>query len=497
MFRDARRVAKNRLIERDVCIIGGGAAGITLALELASSGAKVALIESGGIAPTAATQSLYQGSVDAGYLSADSDYLSTSRLRFFGGTTNHWAGMCGRLAPIDFEKRSWIRHSGWPFDRAHLDPYYARAEPILQLGPFDAPHPTRKPLDFGAGIDIDSIVKQYSPPTRFGPTFGPELRNAPKVEVFLRGNVTELHSDRASKRIEWLRVATLGGNHFRVAARAYVLAAGGIENARLLLASNHIRPDGIGNSQDLVGRFFMDHWYQHPGIGRVVLDASPRDVALYAWPPARDAVTGHVTTGHIILSDALQRLHRLPNNGFGLLPLEEPGSVPLMLSVGSVVRDFSAPRAKAQYFGGLSITLEPLPDGNNRVALSDDVDALGIPRTRLHWNLTENDRKAAVRSLEVFATELGRSLRGRVKVELALDESWPRMLYSSHHMGTTRMHEDPKQGVVNQNGRVHEVSNLYVAGSSIFPTGGLVNPTLTIVALAIRLADHLKSEVLV
>ena len=495
MFRDARKVAKNQLIERDVCIIGGGAAGITLACELSNGGAKVALIESGDIAASAATQALYRGSVAGGYLPAESDYLSTSRLRFFGGTTNHWAGLCGRLAPIDFEQRSWIPHSGWPFDREHLDPYYERARPILQLGSFDPPDAARRQLDFGPGNEIKTIVKQYSPPTRFGPVHGPELKAATNVEVFLRGNATELRSDPASKHIEWVRVATLSGNHFRVAARTYVLAAGGIENARLLLASNRVQPNGIGNSADLVGRFFMDHWYRQTGVAHVVLDAAPGDVALYTWPPARDALTGRVTQGRIVLSDATQRQHRLPNNGFGLLPLREAGIGPLMRSVGSVVRDFSATGKKTRYFGGLSINLEPLPDPSNRISLSAEVDALGMPRTRLHWDLTENDRKAAIRSLEVFATELGRSLRGRVKVQLALDGPWTRMSFSSHHIGTTRMHEDPRQGVVDANARVHGVSNLYVAGSSVFPTAGLVNPTLTIVALAIRLADHLKSEI--
>jgi choline dehydrogenase-like flavoprotein len=322
------------------------------------------------------------------------------------------------------------------------------------------------------------------------------LRAAPKVEVFLRCNVVELRSDAAAKRIEWLRLATLDGNGFRIAARVYVLAAGGIENARLLLASSTIQPNGIGNAHDLVGRYFMDHWFQQPAVARVVLDAPAASVALYAWPPARDAVTGRVSQGRIVLSDELQRQHRLPNNGFGLLPLPKPGSVPLMRAVGSVVRDFSATDTKAQYFGDLSINLEPLPDAENRVTLGDDVDALGMPKSRLHWNLTAGDRDGALRSLAVFATELGRSLRGRVRVELGATRQWRQMSYSAHHIGTTRMHADPKQGVVDANCRVHEVSNLYVAGSSVFPTSGLVNPTLTIVALAIRLGDHLKSVAL-
>jgi choline dehydrogenase-like flavoprotein len=206
--------------------------------------------------------------------------------------------------------------------------------------------------------------------------------------------------------------------------------------------------------------------------------------------------TGRVSQGRIVLSDDLQRRHELPNNGFGLLPLTEPGGVPLMRAVRSMVRDLSPRETKQEFSGNLSINLEPLPDPENRVTLTDEEDSLGMPRPRLHWDLTARDRDGANRSLAVFAAELGRSLRGRVRIELPEKGAWRKMVYSAHHIGTTRMHEDPKQGVADANGRVHSIGNLYVAGSSTFPTSGLVNPTFSIVALALRLADHLSSEVL-
>ena len=178
MFHDARRVSRDRMIERDVCIIGAGAAGITLARELAGTGLSVALLESGGRRADPETQALYEGSVAAGYLGEDSDYLSTSRLRFFGGTTNHWAGLCAPLDAIDFRRRSWIPNSGWPFDLAHLEPYYARAAPILEVGPFDMDRLGRRPLHFEPGTGITTVVKQFSRSTRFGQIFAPGIKMA-------------------------------------------------------------------------------------------------------------------------------------------------------------------------------------------------------------------------------------------------------------------------------------------------------------------------------
>ena len=476
MFRDAREIPKNRLIERDICVIGAGAAGITVALELAATGSRILLIDSGGLEPNPATQALYAGTVENGYLGSGSDYLTTSRLRFFGGTTNHWAGLCGRMAAIDLRKRSWIPGSGWPFDPAELEPFYARAEPILDIGPFDVPDPSLKPFDFGPGAGIGTIVKQYSPPTRFGPVFGPALRAAKTVEVVLRGNVTELQSDSEARRIESIRVVTLEGNHFRVAARTFVLATGGIENARLLLASGAPRSNGLGNEHDLVGRFFMDHWYQQLGVARVVLAAPPNAVALYNWPPQRDTATGRVTQGRFVLSNALQAEHRLPNDGFGLIPLKKPERVPLIHAVSATTRALAPPDPGGTTLANLTIDLEPLPSPDNRVTLGDAVNALGSREPILLWDLTPGDRDGALRSLSVFAAELGRSLRGRVRIEWTPRHDWRKLSYSAHHIGTTRMHEDPKEGVVDPNGRVHRLSNLYVTGSSVFPTAGLVNP---------------------
>jgi choline dehydrogenase-like flavoprotein len=503
MLTDAKTVPDGTVLDVDVCVIGAGAAGITIARELAHTRGTVCVLESGGLEIQPRTTALYDGRVEPGHLPAGSTYLSTSRQRFFGGSTNHWVGVCGPLTVVDFAERDWIPHSGWPFGPEELAPYYARAAAVVQIRTFDydPARLSRPPFVVGDDSGLVTEVRHFSPPTRFAVTYGPELSEARNVQVFLFANAVDLRTDADVRRLDRVEVATLGGPRFVVRARVFVLATGGIENARLLLNAVHDDARGLGNANDLVGRFFMDHVFRLEDPGIVTLQAVPGEMALYETF-APDDFLGHPTWGRFTLTPDEQRRHRLPHHGIGLGIVENPATAGLASAVGAAAAEVAPPRTDARggvsdapwYVGTLGIDLEMTPDPENRVHLDTERDELGMRRVALRWKLADADREGAMRFLHVFAQALGRSLKGRANVRLREEFDWSLFQFAAHHMGTTRMHPDPRRGVVDANGRVHGIANLYVAGSSVFPTSGLVNPTFTIVALSLRLADHLRDH---
>jgi len=528
MFIDARSISKKTVINTDVCIVGAGAAGMTLAREFIGQLFRVCLLESGGLEYDAETQSLYKGQ-NAGHPYYP---LEASRARFFGGTTNHWNGACRPLDSIDFEARAWVPYSGWPFARSHLWPFYERAQTVLQLGPlkYDGASWEREDrlrAKF-AGNSLDSAVFQNNP-IRFGQVYREEIRSAPNVDTYLYANVLEFEANETGRAVKRLRVTSFARNDFFVSARMYVLATGGIENARLLLLSNRRNRHGLGNDHGLVGCFFMDHpgasWGQFGIIASSGFPLSFYDTTLISEQYSGASEKAYVY-GFITPSEQTLRQQKLLNCGIkiGAFPEEEaPGVVSMrsikkklangewpdnfwqhltnvisdidgvmLRSVRKITGKQTAPRIlEIEYWA------QPRPNPNSRVRLSSELDALGQPRVVLDWRLTEHDMNNVRKVLQLLATELGQSNLGRLRIdpEICSDKWVSSMLAGSyHHMGTTRMHKDFKHGVVDPNCRVHGLSNLYVAGSSVFPTAGHANPTLTIVALALRLADHIKHK---
>jgi choline dehydrogenase-like flavoprotein len=499
-------------VRTDVCVVGAGPAGITLARELGARGVHVCVLESGGVDIEPDVQAQSRGESD-GYPYHPLDYC---RVRGFGGTLLHPRIASGGWAarpfdPIDFEVREGLRDVGWPFSREHLDSYYTRAEQAWGIPPLDEATKlwSAKTSMLGQSLvtgELESAVFRYMTPDL--PPMWDLLRASPNVRVFLHTRVVEVVTDSSGGHIE--RVVGVRGSRERVVIRPLqvVFAAGGIENARLLLTANHGR--GLGNEHDLVGRYFAERLAFH--AGHIVLsDAAPiQDLETFY----REA--GEVGGG-LRIPDAAQRDLGHPNCIFFLVPrpkavtsnavrsLSTLGKArrrrPVIGALGRHLRNvLASPPALADIALGkimsrpralvLRAQGEQTPDPESRVRLGSRRDDLGMPVPRLTWRNTDDDLASVKASAQVLNHLL--RARGLGHVHWTADPDTTLVEGQHHHLGTTRMHADPARGVVDPDSKVHSVDNLYIAGSSVFPTYGASNPTLTIMALSIRLADHLR-----
>ncbi len=503
MFIDARKVLKETVIKTDVCIIGAGAAGITLAKEFTTQSFRVCLLESGGLEPDKKTQSLYEGeNVGLKYS------IKNTRFRFFGGSTNYWTGMCSPLDENTFEYRPWIPYSGWPFTKAQVIPFYKRAQPYCELGPFiydtaywedKLSNPDFKQLSF-PGNSVDSKFYQRSfPPTRFGKAYRQDIEQAGNITTYLHANVIDIETTGNENHVMRVKVATLDSSKFWVSAKIFILATGGIENARLLLLSNKKgRTPGVGNQYDLVGRFFMEH----PRITNAGLFGNFffKNIRAYDYTFYRKKKL-RITT-----SKEVQEQEKLPGFVADLAYPKKPGS--FEKHVGNVIADLNDDNIACgnrdlsniwpEIFDIIPV-IEQSCNPDSRITLSNKRDILGLRQARLDWRLNSIDMRAMSESLKIIGEEFMLANLGRIKRLINNKTSWDesiKLRYGYHHMGTTRMNQDPRKGVVDQHCRVYGIDNLYISGSSVFPTGGTSNPTLTIIALSIRLADHVKKIML-
>jgi choline dehydrogenase-like flavoprotein len=495
MLVDARTVPE-KTFEADLCIVGAGAAGITIAREFTSKGFSVILLESGGFEFEQETQALYRGETTGPFMPDRGTYLSRARSRYFGGSTNCWEGQCRPLDDIDFEERSWVPDSGWPFPKSHLAPFYERAASVCQITPFGydvqkALSPARPALTVGNGDTIETKLFHLSPPTHFGELYRKELVQAPNIQVFLHANVVDVVANANASKVDLVEVRSLTGNRLWVRAAFYVLAAGAIENARLLLFSNRLQKAGLGNQNGLVGRYFLEHanWV----AGSVCLTRPNESMSLYEGAAPEPGI-GNPVFGALSVKEDVQRRLQLLSSGFLLLRTSDVRG--LMEAIGGVASEIDhfgdePSSANAPYYAMLYTRTEQTPNPESRVTLSDELDALGKPRVSLHWQLSDLDTQKIRELVRFLSKELGRNSAGRVSLRVTDQNPWP-LRPADHSMGTTRMHEDPKKGVVDSRCRVHGIANLYMAGSSVFPTCGFSNPTLTLVALALRLADQLS-----
>ena len=508
MHVDARYLDDNSLLEGDICIVGAGAAGISMAMDWNNSKYKVILLEGGGFEYDEKVQELYAGKTTG------QPYfpLKAIRLHYFGGTTGHWAGFCSTFDEIDFKKRDWVPHSGWPIERKDLDLYYERAHPYIELGPYEynAAYWLKQDPNFKALPLNDEIVWnkiwQFSPPTRFGEKYKAPIVQSRNIHLYTYANVVNIKANENVSTIEELVVKNYAGKQLRVKAKYFVLACCSVQNARLLLASNQQAAKGLGNDNDLVGRFFMEHLEMKSAE---LWLAEPDPLHFYMWKGLGETRV----RAELAISEAKQTEYKILNGTAAMLPLSMGLQTRAFIDIYKInsektdLRQLSDTSKHVQLAKSIRdrafmmhTRIEQSPNPNSRVTLDTDKDSLGMPRAMLNWELTPLEKRSMRKIYEIIGQEFGRASRGRVRLHDYLrdekDFSWPSSTGGGwHHMGTTRMSEDPKTGVVDSQCKVHGISNLFVAGSSCFVTAGAPNPTLTLIALTLRMSDHVKSRI--
>lgn len=527
----------------DICIVGAGAAGIALACELDGSGVKIIVLEAGGLKPVGAEVDSYRGVATAPH----PDPTQFRRMAF-GGTTSLWGGRCIPLDPLDFERRTYVSNSGWPIRYEELAKYYPRALDYCDAGRFDftatgslkAPTPTIEGFD-GGGEVLTDLIERYSLPTDFGKKFRDQLMRSRDVTVLLQARCTRLQTAAGADVIEFVEYMDKAGKVRRVSARAVVLASGGIEVPRLLMDSDR-EGRGLGNHHDLLGRFYSCHF--ETIYGRLI--ANGASVA-FGFEKTSDGI---YCRRRMQFSEGFMARHELPNMVFrlhfpdysdpthgssvmsaiylakSLLPAEYrtilqhnktaedshvnlthlrnlfTGLPQLLEFAGDWIFRIKLARRRLPYTlvpnadGSypLEFNCEQTPEPSNRITLSDDCDQEGIRCVRVNWRLCDTDIDSACRGFRLLRESIHDRSRSRLefddeKLREDIAQSAP---LGGHHLGTARMGHSARDGVVDKDCCVFGIQNLFIASSAVFPTSGYANPTLTIVALALRLAAHLK-----
>jgi choline dehydrogenase-like flavoprotein len=536
-------------LDSDVCVIGAGPAGISVCLELIGCSQQVILVESGSWREDSKSRNLMRGFI---WPEGSHEPLEANRRRQFGGTSAAWGGRCIQLDPLDFKVRPWIPLSGWPLNFATIEPYYARALTFCEAGrpvfSSDEAFPDSQ-AEMIAGFDgpdvASNILERWSPPTHFAKRYAKLLEKAKNVTVLLNSTVVELTLNSQSQNLEYAQIAVSATHRFLLRARRFVLAAGGLENARLLLVS------GFDKLNDNVGRYYMSHLTGSHSSARL---ADPNRTFMYEFERDR----GIYVRRRIWITEAAQCRHQIGNaiacfegpfaddgtqtNGvsaavnlakFAITLRRKRGrdrvlhfrrnkqvllknlrtivsqAPRLAFEIPEIIRQRYLSKRRLPILVPAKDTLknrfrlfyqaEHAPNPKSRLMLHKDRDALGVPRLEVRVAFSEVDVETVVRTHKLIEEQFRRTATGQLFFEggdidqLARDRM--RTFDSAgHYIGTTRMSDDRCKGVVDRNCRFHGIHNLFVAGSSVFPTSGHANPTLTIVALALRLADHLKGN---
>jgi choline dehydrogenase-like flavoprotein len=540
---DGRSVPADTVFVSDLCIIGAGPAGLAITQELIGSGLKILLIERGDVTYPPAAELVSVPDVRSPHF-----LFRPGTLRHqFGGMTSTWKkvlldGARGArylpMDPIDFERRYWVPYSGWPVTFDEMAPYYDRAGKLCGIEPFDfngpLPENGRAPLSSPSG-ELVTRLEQFAPAAVFTSQPLAELTHSDQVHVVTNASAVEVTSAEGSEQgLATTFVRTPSSGSFSIRSRVVVLAGGAIENARLLLNSTRECTAGLGNQFDNVGRFFMEH----PRI-RIGYGSSPRPGAMDIYEP--HTLGGQLVQGRLKLSEAVLRREGLLNGTAFLVSdpylstaqiyawrsaRKAMKSIKNRRNLRNVPRQLAMASRQAPSLAWLylhrhlnlsedadlgpnvgtgpvakSFELvyqpEQAPNRVNRVTLSEARDSLGYPIAHLYWRWSEIDLLSIRRAKQIFASEL--RVSGLAESVDEQEGTYPLGEFvmipptsAHHHLGTTRMHDQPRQGVVDRVCRLHGSTSVYVAGASVFTTGGSANPTMTVVALAIRLADELR-----
>lgn len=526
MFKDLNHISDRIAVESDICIIGSGAAGLSIALEFIDTRYRVVVLESGSFKFERDTHEVGDV-VNVGEPLSD----MPTWLRAFGGTLNAWGGGWQVLNEIDFEKRPWVSHSGWPIPYLEVAKYWSVATMRYRLPPLELDDTLywlpqinttagNNLIDQGTRVDVI-----HCKPLNFADNQR-QFRRSKNIEIYLHANVTHLQLSSYYNKIEEVKAQSIRGKSMVCKAKYIILAAAGIENAGLLLNSRDKMNRGIGNQNNLVGRFYMNH--PKGPIGHLVpfnkkLDLShffgtptPYGRVFIALSPSTTMMHKYGLLNHNIRFDPVYEYENLP----GFQPLralkhkcimsdtlsEFTGIKPTIASLltWDRIKDISLNLAKLAQVSYKKIRnaprnlkcieiqsrLEQAPNPVSRVYLSEERNIFGKNKLALDWKIGSAEKE----SLKTFYHLLKPSWKnvGHLSGGLEETDQWPVSRDAAHHLGTTRMAVTDKEGVVDKDCKVFGVDNLFIAGGSVFPTSGNALPTLTILALSIRLADLLK-----
>lgn len=462
----------------DVCIIGGGAAGMSMAITLSRQGHQVLLCEGGDAGYSERSQDSYRGEV------VGDTYIPLygARLRHLGGSTNHWGGVCRPLDRYDFPPKAAAHETGWPISHDALSPYYRAAASMLDLvtTPPDQPIPES---------GLKRIYFSLGHPTRLKDKYADTLSESTTLHCCLTANLVALETQGGT--VTDATFKNYQGDYRKVRARYFVLACGGIDNSRLLLWCNQQANGALIPQDTTLGRYWMEH--PHATVGKALLFnpaalGLEQDYNVFLSPTARSIASRR------ILNCGL-RLHRMNAEVTQQLIDELAQLAP------SLAGRLHTWQAQGQVMHGamLRASWEQEPRFENRVELSDELDKLGIPRSRLVWRQSDLDRHTIRESMLLLGEYLRDNDLGRLQLAEWLADTPVQLptegeIAGRHHMGGTRMSLNAEEGIVNADCRLFAQDNVYVAGSSVFASSGHANPTLTLVQLALRLSDHLSNR---
>jgi len=483
----------------DVCITGTGPAGMSLALKLSSKNIRVLLLEAGGLEFSETSQKIYKGmNIGLDYFASD-----VSRLRYFGGTSNHWGGWSHELNESDFEIQGHVNYSGWPIKKKDLDPYLFETKEILDIETPSAPDYLLVDKQDEGLRNID--FRFSTPVTRFAKKYFEAIKSAENITCVLNANVVDVNLNENLGSVSSLTVSSFTKDKYKVDAKFYVLCMGGIENPRALLNANCRMKVGIGNQNDLVGRFFMEHPifqlgdvlinYEHPAYKQYI---GKNSLPIAFYEPT-DSFRKQKKTMNFGLR--FERLNFTPPKSPSLkyrLKRNICESDSKYSIVKKLSKKFSCPRSDAQ----IRVASEQSPNPSSRIKLGNKTDIFGNRKVVVDWRLNELDKHTLRQAVLVAGKIMANKDLGRIKLQdwiidndLIFPDTTEDEVAGYHHMGTTRMAESPKYGVVNKDQQVFGIDNLYIGGSSVFSTSGHANPTFTIVQLSLRLADHIANRI--
>jgi choline dehydrogenase-like flavoprotein len=511
MFKDFKALDKNQNLYADICIVGTGPAGISVAKKLLGTNNKVLFIESGGLEPSEEYNELNKG-INSGprFLS-----LNSSRSRCFGGASRIWAGVCSPFSDDDFIEKSYLPLSGWPISKKMLNKYYIEAAEMLGISfdnfsSTDAFKSTLNGLSFpefyrNNSLLADNIYQLADQENRnFAEKYRLTFAESRNIDVLFHATVTKLVANESGKKIKNILIEDLSGNKCKIISKYFVLASGALENPRLLLNSNDYFKNGIGNDNNYVGTCFMSH----PGFSEAG--------ELFKFAPGF-CINNQLFSNNLISqfgnSSYVQKESKILRHGFDLKTyrdLVNPStylSGRLLTEYEKLFKNFSLKEAvnktscrlKGVYASNLwnvGIALEQQPSKRNYLKLDlSTKDKLGMPLIDMYWaEISSLEKRTLIESIKNLGREMAITNSGRVRLseKLLSGELFEAEDSVNHHIGTTRMAKTSNEGVVDKNCKVFGLANLYISGSSVFPTSSTVNPTFTIIALSLRLGEHIK-----